>query len=49
MGVNIDWVCVVFFFVGLGIGLCVFGEWGVWGRVKTCARDEGGRRGGEFL
>ena len=48
-GANIDWVHAVFFFAGLGIGLCVFGERGVRGRAKTRARDEGGRRGGEPL
>jgi len=41
-GANIDWVHAVFFFAGLGIGLCVFGERGVRGRAKTRARDEGG-------
>jgi hypothetical protein len=42
-------VRAVFFFAGLGIGLCAFGERGVRGRAKTRARDEGGRRGGEPL
>ena len=45
-GARVDWVHAVFFFAGLGIGLCVFGERGVWGRARTRARDEGARRGG---
>jgi len=40
-------VRAVFFFAGLGIGSCAFGERGGRGRAKT--RDEGGRRGGEPL
>lgn len=48
-GANVDWVRAVFFFAGLGIGSCAFGERGVRGRAKTRARDEGGRRGGEPL
>ena len=46
-GARVDWVHAVFFFAGLGIGLCVFGERGVWGRARTRARDEGARRGGD--